>query len=276
MINLLRANFARLFRFRPLWICVILSIAVSFINDITFAITMNKDWIYKTGDLIINQVGTIAMFLAAIFASLYLGTEYAHGTIRNKLASGHSRAGTYFANLIPVTTGSLIIYAAYCAPLVVMSLIWGKDLGMEVGDFCMQILIIVAAAIAISSIFTLLGILITSRSIATTVTLVLMFVMFQGSMILLGLLEKPKYISDNQSAAAITVTSEPNLNPEYIKEGVIRDTLTAVIDVLPSGQMMRLKNNAMHNKELYPLYSIGVLAVSTTAGVLVFRRRDLK
>lgn len=143
MINLLRANFARLFRFRPLWICVILSIAVSFINDITFAITMNKDWIYKTGDLIINQVGTIAMFLAAIFASLYLGTEYAHGTIRNKLASGHSRAGTYFANLIPVTTGSLIIYAAYCAPLVVMSLIWGKDLGMEVGDFCMQILIIV-------------------------------------------------------------------------------------------------------------------------------------
>lgn len=253
MTHLLRANFTRLFRFRPLWICVILSVAVSFLNDVYFA-TLNKDWIYQTGDLITNQVGSTALFIAVIFAPLYLGAEYACGTIRNKLASGHSRAGSYLANLIPVTTGSLIICIAYCAPLVIMSLIWGKELGMETGDFCMRILIIVVAAIAASSIFTLLGMLITSRFITTTVTLVLMFVLFQGSSILMSFLKQPG----------------------YIKDGVTRDIMTTVTDVLPNGQMVRLQNNAMHNEELYPLYSLGVIAVTTAAGVLIFRRKDLK
>ena len=234
---------------------------------------MNKDWVNQTGDLILNQVGSTALFIAAIFAPLYLGAEYACGTIRNKLAAGHSRVNCYFASLIPVTSGTLLILAAYCVPLVTMSLMWGKDLGMTSGEFCMRILIIVAAAVASSSTFTLLGMLIPLKSLTTAITIVSAFVLFQGSFMVVNLLNQPEYVLNYTTDV---IQTEPQPNPSYIKEGALRNVLTAVTDVLPSGQMVRLQDNSMHNRELYPLYSLGILAVTTTAGVVVFRRKDLK
>lgn len=275
MTRLLRANFTRLWKSKSFWVCVIMSVAVSFLNDVYFAV-LNKEWVYKTGDLITNQVGTTALFIAAIFAPLYLGADYSHGTIRNKLAVGHSRVNSYIASLIPVASGTLIIVAAYKLPLIVMSLIWGKNLGMTLNDFVIQILIIIAAAIAASSIFTLLGMLITSRFITTTVTLVLMSVLFESSSILVKMLEQPEYTYDYNVTETGLIEPEPLPNPRYIKDGALRNILTAVTDVIPNGQVVRLQSNVMHNKELYPLYSLGILAVTTTVGVLVFRRKDLK
>lgn len=275
MKNLFRANFTRLFKFRPFWVCVILSVAVCLANDVLFA-AMNKDWVNQTGDLILNQVGSTALFVAAIFAPLYLGTEYACGTIRNKLTAGHSRVNCYFASLIPVTSGTLLILAAYCAPLVTMSIIWGKDIGMESSDFCMRILIIVAAAIASSSLFTLAGMLIQLKSLTTAITIVSAFVLFQGSFMVVNLLNRPEYIADYNIAIDGAAMPETKPNPAYIKEGALRNVLTAVTDVLPNGQMVRLQDNSMHNRELYPLYSLGILAVTTAAGMLIFRRKDLR
>ncbi|MDE7397948.1 MAG: ABC transporter permease [Oscillospiraceae bacterium] len=275
MTRLIQANFARLFKFRPFWVCVILSVAVCLVNDVLFAV-LNDDWVYKTGGLILNQIGSTALFIAAIFAPLYLGTDYACGTIRNKLTAGHSRASCYLASLIPVTSGTLIILAAYCVPLVAMSLIWGKNLGITPGEFCMRILIIVAAAVASSSLFTLLGMLIPLKSLTTAITIVSAFVLFQGSFMVVNLLNQPEYIADYNMAIADAAMPETEPNPLYIKEGALKNVLTAVTDVLPSGQMVRLQDNSMHNRELYPLYSFGILAVTTAAGVLVFRRKDLK
>lgn len=275
MTRLLKANFTRLFKFRPFWVCVILSVAVCLANDALFA-AMNKDWVNQTGDFILNQVGSTALFIAAIFAPLYLGTEYACGTIRNKLTAGHSRASSYLASLIPVTSGTLLILAAYCVPLVAMSLIWGKDLGMTSGEFCMRILIIVAAAVASSALFMLPGMLIQLKSLTTAITIVSAFVLFQGSFMVVNLLNQPEYIADYNMVIDGAAMPETEPNPSYIKDGALRNILTAVTDVLPSGQMVRLENDAMHNKELYPLYSLGILAVTTTAGVVVFRRKDLK
>lgn len=275
MRNLLAANFSRLFRFRPFWVCVILSIAVCLVNDVLFAFS-NNDWVNQTGDLILNQVGSTALFIAAIFAPLYLGTEYACGTIRNKLTAGHSRVNCYFASLIPVTSGTLLILASYCAPLVVMSLIWGKDLGMTIGEFCMRILIIIAAAVASSSLFTLLGMLIPLKSLTTAITIVSAFVLFQGSFMVVNLLNQPEYIADYNMAIDSAAMLETEPNPAYIKEGALRNILMAVTDVLPSGQMVRLQDNSMHNRELYPLYSLGILAITTTAGITIFRKKDLR
>lgn len=275
MTRLLKANFTRLFKFGPFWVCVILSVAVCLVNDVLFAV-LDGDWVNQTGDFILNQVGSTALFIAAIFAPLYLGTEYACGTIRNKLTAGHSRVSSYLASLIPVTSGTLIILAAYCVPLVAMSLIWGKDLGMTSGEFCMRILIIVAAAVASSSLFTLLGMLITLKSLTTAITIVSAFVLFQGSFMVVNLLNQPEYIADYNMVidGAAMPGTEPN--PSYIKDGALRNILTAVTDVLPSGQMVRLQDNSMHNRELYPLYSLGILAITTTAGITIFRKKDLK
>ena len=275
MTRLLKANFARLWMSKSLWVCVIAAVALSFINGYVVAVA-NSDWVYKTGSFITSQVGTGALVVASFFTPLYLGAEYAHGTIRNKLAAGHSRTNCYFASLIPVTSGTLLILTAYCAPLVVMSIIRGNELGMEARDFCMRILIIVAVAIAESSCFTLLGMLITSRFITVAITFALTFVLFQGSFVLVNLLEQTEYTSKYIATESGVIKTEPQPNPAYIKEGALRNILTAVTDVLPNGQMVRLGANQLNNPELYPLYSVGVLAVTTAAGMLIFRRKDLK
>ena len=38
--------------------------------------------------------------ISAIFTSLFIGSEYSDGTIRNKIIVGHSRIRIYLANLI--------------------------------------------------------------------------------------------------------------------------------------------------------------------------------
>ena len=149
-----------------------------------------------------------------------------------------------------------------------------------------------------SAIFTLLGMSITSKSLTTTFTLVLTFVLLLGSMSLLQFLSQPEYIPENQItarddleadgmppfvAAYVTETETTedgaayNLvpNPMYIT-GMRRDIMNTVIDVLPGGQMLTLQSSYTHNEKLYPLYSLGVIAVTTAAGVLFFRRKDLK
>ena len=275
MAKLLQSNFARLWKSKPFWVCAILTLALAVLNSVGELVPDDTSWMYATGKMIVHG-GSNSMLFAAIFASLFLGTDYACGTIRNKLAVGHSRANVYFASLITVTSGALLIGAVYTIPSVFKTIVWGKELGVPIGEFLLYIAILVCAMIALGAIFTLLGMLITEKSLTTTFTIILAIVLEIGSAVLLEFLNQPKEISGlEMTVDGITVT-DPEPNPAYIGEGLKRDIMTAITDVLPGGQIMRLETGDFHNPELYPLYSVGVLAVTTAAGMLIFRRKDLK
>ena len=53
--------------------------------------------------------------VAAVFISLFVGSEYSDGTIRNKLVVGHSRMRIYLANLIVCSIACVLISLAYAA-----------------------------------------------------------------------------------------------------------------------------------------------------------------
>lgn len=281
---------------KPFWVCLILTLVLAAVN----AIEINPEdmsWTHTTGTMILHG-GSNSVLFASIFAALFLGTDYACGTIRNKLDVGHSRVDVYFSSLITVTTGTLIISAVYTLPSIFKTIVWGKELGMPTNEFLLDISILVCAMIALSAIFTLIGMLISEKSLTTTFTIILAIVMLIGSAVILQFLSHPEYIPESQITARedlesdgmppfvagyVTETettedgSDYNLvpNPLYVT-GMKRDIMTAIIDVLPGGQIIRLESNQLHNPKLYPLYSLGVIAVSTTAGVLIFRRKDLK
>ena len=153
---------------------------------------------------------------------------------------------------------------------------------MPIGEFILDILILVCAMIAMSAIFTLLGMLITEKALTTTITIVLSIVLLIGSAVLLEFLNQPKevtYAEVTADGGTPETLTEPN--PMYIGEGLKRDIMTAITDGLPSGQIMRLEANQrqnypLHNPELYPLYSLGAIVVITAAGIVIFRRKDLK
>ncbi len=274
MAKLIQSNFSRLWKSKSFWVCLILSLALAVVNSIELN-PEDKTWMYKTGSMIVGG-GSNAAILSSIFSALFLGTDYACGTIRNKLAVGHSRMGVYLSSLITTITGSLIITVAYAAPSIFKALVWGKELGMLTNEFLLNIAIYVCAMIAFCAIFTLIGMLISEKSLTTTFSIILAIILLIGSAVLMEFLNQPETIQNVGITVDGMSMTEPEPNPAYIKPSTKRDIMTAIVDILPGGQLMCLESNQMHNPKQYLLYSLGVITVTTTAGVLVFRRKDLK
>ncbi len=252
------------------WVCVILSFALSLVN----CLTLNTGWEEQTARVILNGGSNSVLFMA-IFAPLFLGTDYSHGTIRNKLIVGSKRTDIYFANLIAIVVGDLLITLGAYIPKIITAC-FGKSFGMEADDFALLMVASVCAYISVSAVFTLLGMLIVSRSRNTAITITATFVLILGAAIIMEVLNAPEFISDYEITANGVIQTEPYPNPAYIPSGAKRNILTAVNDIIPTGQIMQMEMGEPHNRELMPLYSLGVLAVTTAAGAVVFRRKDLK
>lgn len=272
MIKLLRADITRMWKTKPFWICVILSLAVSVVNSVG----LTPGWEKNTSRILLDGCSNSVLFMA-IFAALFLGTDYAHNTIHNKMIIGSRRLDIYFSELITVTLGGFLIALAELAPTLFTVCAFGKSLGMETNEFAFNMFIIFCALVAVNGIFTLFGMLISSKSANTAITITVTFVLIIGAAVIMSMLSQPEtvtYHEITENGASGNTVTEPN--PTYIKPGLKRNILTAVNDILPTGQIMQMETGGLHNKELMPLYSLGVLAVTTAAGVVVFRRKDLK
>lgn len=251
MTRLLRANFARLWKTRSFWVCFIGSAALCLINFLT-SYSSDKEIANKLGAALTSN-GSNLLFFTSTFSALYLGTDYSNGTIRNKLIIGHSRARIYFSDLITIASGGLIVYAAACIPVLIAGAFLGGKIGISSGEFALRVLIGVGAVLSICAVFTLLGMLFSSKSTIVTITLVLTFAMIIG-------------------AAMI----EFNLTKQIFDNEIIHGIWRTVNDVLPSGQVIQLETGSVHNAELMPLYSLGMSAAVTLVGAAVFRKKDLK
>lgn len=274
MVRLLRANFARLWKTKSFWVCLILAFALTLVNFLT-TYSADHKCVEKLGAELTSG-GSNILFLMSIFAALFLGTDYSNGTIRNKLIIGRTRPEIYFSNLLTIMSAGIMMFAAAWTGVSVTGLCLGGKLGMPAEEFFMDVLISLCAAVAISAIFTLLGMLISSKSTIVTITLVSTFVLILGAAVIGSMLMQPEFVSGYElsvDGSVMQTDSEPN--PMYVS-GIKRDILTAVNDILPGGQVMQLEMGSAHNPELMPLYSLGVLAATTAVGALVFRRKDLK
>lgn len=271
MAKLLRADLARMWKSRSFWVCCALSAVSSIIN--CFFTLRQGNWAYRTADLFADGCSNIVLF-AAIFAALFIGTDYSNGTIRNKLTIGSVRSNIYLSDLTAITAGGLLIAAAKWIPCAVMAC-FGKEFGMGMGEFAFLMFIVILDVVVMSAVFTLLGMLITSKSSNTAITITSVFVMIVGAAVIMSLLMSPEYITEYEMTENGIAKTDPKPNPAYIG-GAARYILTTVNDVLPCGQLMQLEASEPENTGIMPLYSLGVLAVTTAAGVSVFRRKDLK
>ena len=68
------------------------------------------------------------------------------------------------------------------------------------------------------------------------------------------------------------VTQEPN--PKYPSEQEIKVHQT-LLNINPAGQALQIseKNNDL---EILPIYSLGIIIIITTLGLIVFEQKDLK
>jgi len=108
--NLLRLKKSILFRMEMI-LMVVLGIYVAVVSYIS----IKEDGVSISLDNGFFHCAIVILILAAALCSLYLGTEYSDGTLRNKVVIGRRRSSVYLANLITCALACIILCALYFA-----------------------------------------------------------------------------------------------------------------------------------------------------------------
>lgn len=277
MIKLLNAGFTRLRKNKLFWILSIFSIALGL-----YMVFINYSGMKNYGDTIeIEQLmlnySTIIGIVIAIFTSLFLGVEYSDGVIRNKISIGHKRRNIYLSNLIIVTITSLFSYILFLGIVASIGIPLFGTFSITLSKLLSLLGCISITIIAYTSIFTFLAMIISNKTITAIVTIMLSFGLMIYALICMNVLQTPEFIeyasiTDGENGG-VEILREPN--PKYPSEAK-RKVYQTVLDINPAGQMFQIAGRTAPNLSILPIYSLGILVISTGTGLILFKKKDLK
>lgn len=276
MIKLLHAGFLRLRKNRLFWLLTVFSIGLALLMIYGGYSDMKKyGETIETEQLMLNY-GTVIGIVIAIFASLFLGTEYSDGAIRNKISVGHKRIHIYVSNFIITTMTSLFSYLLFAAVVSLIGIpVFGR-VTMPVSGLLAKLGCIFVTVIAYSGIFTFLAMVISNKAINAIVSIVLGFAFMMTALTCFNVIAQPRFIeaaSVTEDTGDYEITQEPN--PKYPSEAK-RKMYQTLLDINPTGQMYQLAGRSNPNLMVLPVYSFGLAVVFTASGVVLFDKKDIK
>lgn len=279
MNKLLAANFSRLFKNKVFWICCIFAFCYGvFMQTMNYLTSIASGEVPQIDDLFFSFAIWTGILLSA-FISLFLGTEYSDGTIRNKPVIGHRRHDIYLSNLIVCITAGAVM----CAINLVVSfavgipLMGGFDTGAElVFATCIGILI---TAAAFASICTMISMLCQNKAAAAVINILLIFLLLFVSLYIRAWLEAPETVTTQSVVmgenGVSSMTTEEVPNPVYLS-GTARETCEFINDLLPTGQAVQFTNMEAENIPLLCSYSAVITAAAAGAGTILFTKKDIR
>lgn len=275
MSKLLAANFMRIKKNKAFWSGIIFMFGLGIIFPVKrYADMVQTGWVNNLDNGFYFCAVLIAIVMA-VFCSMFIGTEYSDGTIRNKIIVGQKRAAIYLANAVTSSLVSIIMCIVFVVPYLCVGI---PLLGFFTADIKMILLIGVAVlflAAAFSSVFTLIAMLCRNKATAAVACLLLAFGLIITGAVLNEMLNAPKMISGYSLSidGALVNTEEPN--PKYL-EGVKREIVQTIYDIIPGGQAVQCVSLTAVNLPRLPLYSAGIILLTMGGGVVLFQKKDLK
>lgn len=283
MTNLLSAYLSRLWKDKFFWLAMV------FMAGLGVLLTLNQ---YSSALLLqqrgLSADGSVPLELycfgfqwviggaSALVSCLFLGREYQDGTLRNKLIAGHSRTWIYLAGLMVNTISALALCLCYCvfACLIGIPLMGGFQAGIP--TVLLLLLGNLLAVAAYSAIFTLVGMLCSSRTRAIVVAILLFLVMLVLGVFLIGRLQEPETLSiaSGMDETGQLLFQETGRNPSYLG-GPMRTIFQVIVNLLPTGQAFSLAGGGDEFLPQLPLYSAGLIAAATILGILGFRKKEI-
>lgn len=112
MIKLIRANMIRLFSNILYTGGLVIAFCVTFYFAKRNPIQVMDGW-DSVKSMVLVSAATILFFSA--FTGIYIGAEYTHGAIRNKIIAGHSQLKIYISDYISLLIGVFVMLAAWFA-----------------------------------------------------------------------------------------------------------------------------------------------------------------
>lgn len=274
MIKLLRAGGSRLIKNKLFLILTAFSMGLALLMIYTrYRDLRNYGDLIETEQLMLNYA-TIIGIVIAIFTSLFLGTEYSDGVIRNKIIVGHKRMQIYLSNFIIIMMTSLFSYVILIAVVSCIGIPLFGAITIPISKLLTSLGCIFAVVVAYASIFTLIAMAIQNKAITAIVSIMLAFGLMMGAMICLSRLQAPEYIPSATIINGETIIKEVK-NPKYPSESE-KEMYQILLDLNPAGQMFQLAGRAAPNQKALPIYSFGLFIVFTAAGIVLFQKKDLK
>lgn len=277
MHKLLHANFARLWRNKVFWLGAAFMAGAA----VLMVVQGRQDALAHPGeasalDKIFFQYAPLAGGVCAVFTSLFLGTDYSDGTIRNKIAAGHSRSAVYLANSLVCLAAGLLMNAAWVAAMLAVGtpLLGWPQCGAPV--LLAYLLISACMIAAFVAVFTLMGMLNQNKAGAAVAALLCFLVLLFAASYCYNRLQEPEMYS----AATIVMDggvqmTEPMPNPDYLR-GDLRKVYGFLVEFLPTGQGILLSELEAPHPLRLPAYSLFITVAATATGLAAFRRKDIR
>ena len=280
MTKLLHAEFSRLIKTKLFWLGLLVMITVPLygvgVRYYDFYIAQEAVW--ETADGLWFVGGMYIAVVVSVFVSLFIGTEFSDGTIRNKLTVGHSRNEIYLSNLITCTCVSLFYHIVYIAVLFGAGSLLLKSWETPLKILAVMTVLSLAAVVALAAVFTMLAMLIHNRSVGAVTAMLVAMAMLIAAITILNMLQAPAYIENNfvLSVNGEIVQGDPIPNPKYLNDAK-REAYQHLLNIIPTGQLLQFGNLKYTDDMLYlPLYAVGITLVCTIIGVIIFRRKDIR
>jgi len=275
MSKLLSANASRLLKDKVFWAGILfmsglglLVVCMDYFNSIRY------DMYTLLDDDILDYV-VFSGGCAAVFCSMFIGTDYSDGTIRNKLMVGHPRPSIYLSNWLTGMAAAVVMSAAFLAAYCVPGVFLLEKPAAPAGRILFYILISLFTVTAYASVFTMLSMLITRKSTAAVVCLLVFLGLLMLAAVIKEKLDAPEFISGYELTVNGLEQTDPEPNPKYLQPAA-RKVYQFFLDVLPAGQCIQLVALEVLHPYLLMLYSAVVSVLTTVFGIFVFQKKNLK
>ena len=277
MRKLITANFFRLRKDRFSWCVVGIIVILSLVNVFNSARSCeamaSSGYIMSLDDYYFNQAPLIGAFLALLI-SMFLGTEFSEGTIRNKLCIGHKRDEIFLSNFISCALASIVLTVVW---LLISALLFGLigPLEMSVSEFIGCIFVAIGFAVSFAALYTVIGSLCSNKAMTIIYTFAVFIVLAMAASAFYDRLCEPEMNESMEFIGTQLVPMEPTPNPLYLS-GTIRAACEVALELLPTGQALLLSDVAIE----YPIRALALSVVFTIVtlfvGSMLFRRKDIK
>lgn len=277
MSNLLVANIKRLKKNRIFWVFVLGFFIASMFMVVMGWNVANSRGLDRSLDYYYFRTMMYAGLLYAAFISLFVGTEFSDGTVRNKLVVGHSRRNVYISNLLTnylAITGLVIAWLIGSMAGIPFFGLW--EVGIKA--WAIDSLVILFASLASASIYTLLAHCNTSKDSCAVVSILLEFVLLMASSYFYSALLEPETTYSFMEFSGQGITKGDIIqNPAYIS-GMMRDVYEWIVRILPNGQIAKvgLDFADLNGQGVMIAVAIVFSVIISFIGCILFEKKDLK
>lgn len=277
MRKLLSANFFRLKKDKLFFLTLAAVFIIAFLNIQSCAGSAADSLSNGFESSLDKYFFALAPYMGAIYAifiSLFLGTEYSDGTIRNKLSVGHTRTHIYFANYFCCLFSCLLFAAAWLAGSAPGLFLIGS-FQMGTSGFLSYLLVIIGFTLTFCALFTALGMLSSNKAFSVVFSLLLWLGLILAASGLNDRLDEVAMLGGRAFIDGKFVTIEPTPNPLYLK-GTVRTVCEYLRDALPSGQAILMSDASIVHPTRQFLLSLLLTAALLAAGMAAFHRKNIK